>query len=576
MDLPILKHLDTLIGLAVVMLIASTVIVAITQFILSCRSARSSYLREMLSDLILQIVPKFEKAEARYAAERLLRHPLVGRSRWLDARRTEKKSGLPLPKVARGEVILRHEIIVALLEWAAAEGPMSQQDRELAGEKPQAQVAIQALVEKLREALRDCGVADPVQAVRDMRANVVEYENANPGQPSQVWQTQALVRTGLGDLTGRVFSWYDNSMERVTEFFSLEAKVITSVIGFFLCFAIQLDSVDLLRRLSQDDKLRAALVAKAETAKKAYEDLTAPGAPQPDEAKREQAKKAINESVDSLRDTNVMVVPDAFLWDRVAQFHIWATDGKTWGQPQLELWLDGRKFDVTIPTACKERFPACPASQLRESGAPVLVFEGDQVLTVVARSTAVHSVALVSKDGQVEKWRYESGRIWDGTGFNNRFGGVLLSWILLSLGAPFWYDLLKKLLGLRSILQSKDEAERAARTGEQAKPAERADPVLTTAAPVPLSGNPTGVILYRAAALRSQPNTKASVTRDLPADYLLNVEGLVQAEPVPSATGVNPQWYRTVQGDYLWAGDAKPVVTAGDAELTVAAGGDRG
>lgn len=191
MDLPILKHLDVLIGLAVVMLIMATVVVAITQFILSCRSARSLYLRERLTELVSQIAPKLESSEAEYVAERILRHPLIGRQRWLRApwpaapvspepertvveadwplwwrRRRELK--LPLPAVARGEVVLRQEIVVALLEWAAGEGPLTMQDRTLTAEKPEARERMEQLVGKLREALLAAGVADAAQAASAM------------------------------------------------------------------------------------------------------------------------------------------------------------------------------------------------------------------------------------------------------------------------------------------------------------------------------------------------------------------------------------------------------------------------
>jgi hypothetical protein len=37
--------------------------------------------------------------------------------------------------------------------------------------------------------------------------------------------------------------------------------------------------------------------------------------------------------------------------------------------------------------------------------------------------------------------------------------GILLSWILLSLGAPFWYEALKNFLRLRSVLATKDDEE---------------------------------------------------------------------------------------------------------------------
>lgn len=483
MDLPILKHLDVLIGLAVVMLIMSTVVVAITQFILSCRSARSLYLRERLTELVSQIAPKLEMAEAEYVAERILRHPLVGRQRWLRApwspapaeapkneaaeqtlvaadwplwwrRRRELK--LPLPAVARGEVVMRHEIVVALVEWAAGEGPLTMQDRTLTAEKPEARERMEQLVGKLREALLGAGVADAAQAARDVRTNLVEFESANQEQASQVWHTQALVRSGLGDLTGRVFAWYDASMDRVTEYFSLEAKVVSSLIGLALCFVVQLDSLDLLRRLSQDEKFRAAVVAKAETAKKAYEELAAAKG---EEGKKEQARKAIEESVEALRDPKAAVVPGTWPWN-------------------------------------DPKFPS-------------------------------------------------------------RFPGVVLSWILVSLGAPFWYDLLKKLLGFRSILQSKDDAEREKRREEQAA-AKINEPAATTAAASTLRGEATGVVLDRAAPLRASPSARAAVLRELPAGYLLNVEGSVEAEAVKAGDGVNAKWYRTVEGDYLWSGDAIP------------------
>jgi hypothetical protein len=38
--------------------------------------------------------------------------------------------------------------------------------------------------------------------------------------------------------------------------------------------------------------------------------------------------------------------------------------------------------------------------------------------------------------------------------------GLLVTWMLLSLGAPFWYDALKDLLKLRSTLATKEEADR--------------------------------------------------------------------------------------------------------------------
>lgn len=51
--------------------------------------------------------------------------------------------------------------------------------------------------------------------------------------------------------------------------------------------------------------------------------------------------------------------------------------------------------------------------------------------------------------------------------------GVVLSWILLSLGAPFWYNALKDMLKLRSTLAGKDDDQRVNRQTEQSTPTEQ-------------------------------------------------------------------------------------------------------
>jgi hypothetical protein len=49
----------------------------------------------------------------------------------------------------------------------------------------------------------------------------------------------------------------------------------------------------------------------------------------------------------------------------------------------------------------------------------------------------------------------------------HRFPGILLSALLLSLGAPFWYNTLQNLLRLRSALAQKDDQQRASRQQTQ-------------------------------------------------------------------------------------------------------------
>lgn len=72
---------------------------------------------------------------------------------------------------------------------------------------------------------------------------------------------------------------------------------------------------------------------------------------------------------------------------------------------------------------------------------------------------------MLAKDGlitlpqSVQDWRNQWRLL--------RLPGVLLSAMLLSLGAPFWYSALKNLIQLRSVIASKDDDQRQARQSPQ-------------------------------------------------------------------------------------------------------------
>jgi len=61
------------------------------------------------------------------------------------------------------------------------------------------------------------------------------------------------------------------------------------------------------------------------------------------------------------------------------------------------------------------------------------------------------------------EWRQE----WKPESLGPRLPGIVLSALLLSLGAPFWYNALKNLLRLRSVIASKDDQQREERQSTQ-------------------------------------------------------------------------------------------------------------
>jgi hypothetical protein len=106
-------------------------------------------------------------------------------------------------------------------------------------------------------------------------------------------------------------------------------------------------------------------------------------------------------------------------------------------------------------------------SAIQASAAPVAVHWSDGCLRLVAKTADAARISLIG-DNNVSLDDESQRRVdRDGIGFVIRLPGVLLSWILVSLGAPFWYDLLKKLVGFRSLLAKKDEDDRNLRQQQQ-------------------------------------------------------------------------------------------------------------
>ena len=78
---------------------------------------------------------------------------------------------------------------------------------------------------------------------------------------------------------------------------------------------------------------------------------------------------------------------------------------------------------------------------------------------------------FLSEAGVVSLPRWRSWADWK-SGFDGRsVGGMLVTALLLSLGAPFWYAMLRNLLQLRSVLAAKEDEQRSDR--QQSEPGSR-------------------------------------------------------------------------------------------------------
>lgn len=310
-----LKSIDILIGFSLIMLLCSMAVTVFTQVFTTLRNWRGRHLLEGLTSLLNQVAPGLTRDYAEKIATAVLTHPLIA-----------------LPNGKLGGVIEREELTRILLE--------------LAGNEDTATSPLDSNVRAaLRQTVHDLGIPNSSVALEKIHMLGLKIEALRPDMTASVRQNLAVVTEASSAFVARIHAWFDETMDRVSQKFNLHARIVTVAGAILVAATLQLDSLDLLKRLSMDDQLRSALTTQA--------------------AAVEKTSGGVQEAV-QLRD--------------VAR-----TGYALWPSPWLTAW----------------NWPKIP--------------------------------------------------------------GVLLSAMLLSLGAPFWYNALKDLVRLRPILASKEEEQRQQR-----------------------------------------------------------------------------------------------------------------
>ncbi len=346
----LLRYLDIAIGFTMVMLIASALVTVITQWFMSWKSYRSQILGWGIKRLIAQLNPTL----ADYAEEisqKVLSHPLVAD---LDKRGNAKA----------GSAIHREDFIRVLLELA--------------------QSPILLPNDKAREALCRAIGADqkdtPAELLKKIQRRAMELEALFPEAARYVWQAKAIVEQGGGQFVADVMAWFDQTSDRLTEVFTQKARFVSMMVALVVAILLPLDSVELLRHLSTDDKLTAELVAQAQKEVNKAGPVVASG-----DLKKDI--EILQELRDRLDQPNLAILPVG--------------------------WWPEKVMNTKLPP--------------------------------------------------------ESGKEFNGKKCLLSIFGVLLSAALMSLGAPFWFDMLKNLLKLRPAVAANEEKDRKDRASTQSE-----------------------------------------------------------------------------------------------------------
>lgn len=230
-----LKTLDILLGMTVIMLIASMAVTVLTQFISGLVNLRGKNLARGLSDLLQQIDPNLQRRVAEQITHSVLTHPMIS------------SVGQRL-----GDTIHREEFVKLLMDLAAGDSPENHS-------RPLSDDAKQLLLELLRQN----GIDNPKDTVDKVRNHALELELSNPELAANIRHSIAMLTEANSRLVAKVNGWFDQTMDRVSDRFTASSRLVSLLCSVVVVAAIQLDSIDVINRLSMDDHLRDALVSQA-------------------------------------------------------------------------------------------------------------------------------------------------------------------------------------------------------------------------------------------------------------------------------------------------------------------------
>ena len=91
----------------------------------------------------------------------------------------------------------------------------------------------------------------------------LKLEALRPELPASVRRNMALVTEAPIQFVSRLYTWFDETMDRLTHRFTRRTRLATVIISAQVTAGMQLDAFDLLKRLSVDSVTRGALNAMA-------------------------------------------------------------------------------------------------------------------------------------------------------------------------------------------------------------------------------------------------------------------------------------------------------------------------
>lgn len=209
-------------------------------------------------------------------------------------------------------------------------------------------------------------------------------------------------------------TWFNSSMDRVSSWYKRRTQVVILILGLLLAVVVNVDSIRIAKQLSTDSSLRESLVAASVEYAKAHASPTPTATPT-------TTPPPGSESKTTATTATTTATPEA-------------TPEECKTAPASKQCKDKIELQkaCTIPDSPKCKYLASK-DELNALGLPI-GWENDKRPAGMGRAAYVSDLI------------YKHGLGW------------LLTALAISLGAPFWFDLLNKFLVIRSAVKPHEKS----------------------------------------------------------------------------------------------------------------------
>jgi hypothetical protein len=398
-----LETLDTLISFVAILTGVSLLVTTLTQSVSAVVNLRGKNLHWGIKELITNVDPAL-KQHAPVIAEKILQHPLISDST------LSNRTGALFSRWKYSSAI-RYDELVKIVRLLAHPG-----DADRTGAEPW-RVALRSSLDRLL----------PAEAEK-LLVVLPEIKKLFPDDPSRVELVMAQLIPTAERLTADVGDWFNTVMDRVSQRFVVHTRVWTVMFSVIVAFLLQLDAFSLYRSLSSNAELRARALASVEAIERKADELlvTAPTGEVPSGVFVLAMKQLIaaHPELQTLPEPSGFSTLDgarAWLTEKLAAIPV----------PEPERWLGA--YDAQVPQ-----------SSLR--------LAADNLNSALKSQSLFQLPPNPYPDPIYRNWIPTERPFW----------GILASAALLSLGAPFWFNLLKNMSSLRPIVAAKEKHERTA------------------------------------------------------------------------------------------------------------------